>query len=507
MPDKLEKEVRSEILQFGPSPFFPNKEKPIPSLFHNEMKQLVGTVESAILGKPSIYFLIVTTFRIILYRYNKRKDDLVLSFWFNLDLTEKSFPDEKGFHITKVETTMPEYGFDETHHRPFFTWESNCFNAKAEKKNVATVKVVPVKYYYHQKKQYVDAMKPISIPGFTYQENETYFGYIPFSVKFFIIKRGPMGILKMADLMLLHKDPQLAGFHSAGEVPEDCPMHEDTATRARESFAVNSKAKKGTSKKRKLSWKKAASTAIEVGSRVKSGLDLAEKAANTVNALKDTSLNTNRSTPKSVRSEKTLTEKNNPTHTQDGRFCLACGAIMRPGAVFCGKCGKKIADQVIETAKDKVSGKLEDEVIEKTKDLLEDKQMVPKNQDPRDIAIKNSGLASNIIKVLNDGGYYTLGELADQVSSDVNKITSLNGIGPASIKKIYKRLSDIPAHPKSDTNSSKLKSRKCANCGNILDSDWKFCPFCQQPLQQLCTQCGYQIEPGWSFCPMCNKQL
>ena len=246
-----------------------------------KMEQTVGTADTEIFGKPATVFLLVTTFRIILFKYNKRKDDEVYSFWFDVDLSDDPFHDTEGFLVSHIKTAMPEYGFDESLQRPYFTWHYNFYNPENVKKEAAFIKIFPVKYFYHQKQQFIDVLKPISIPGYKWKGEDTYLGIVPFSGKFLVIKHSPMGTLKMVDLMLIHKSPEFASFHDAGSVPEECPFHESKATRPRESIHVKNKAKKGSSKnikkeekikkpaekKKEDSLKKAAATSI--GCRLK----------------------------------------------------------------------------------------------------------------------------------------------------------------------------------------------------------------------------------------------
>ena len=534
MADQEKKAVRSEILKFGPSPYYPNDEKPYAVLFHNEMEQTVGTADTEIFGKPATVFLLVTTFRIILFKYNKRKDDEVYSFWFDVDLSDDPFHDTEGFLVSHIKTTMPEYSFDENLQRPYFTWQYNFYNPENVKKEAAFIKIFPVKYFYHQKQQFIDVLKPISIPGYKWKGEDTYLGIVPFSGKFLAIKHCPMGTLKMVDLMLMHKSPEFASFHKAGSVPEDCLFHEDKATRPRESVQVKSKAKKGTSENTKKegktkepaekekgdSWKKAASTALDVGSKIKGGWEVFSKAASSATSsaagsIKEAATKTVESAEQAGKSLKQSLEE---TISKSGKapliVCAACGAPMRPGALFCGKCGQKAAEKVVEEVKDQVKGKIEDKVVEEAKEFLEEEKS-PKEIAPRDTPIKESGLLKNIVSALEKGGFKTMGELADQAAEDISKLSSLKGVGPAAIKDIKKAIMDVPAQVKEkpDPQIDKKKSskqraiNKCLKCGKELQPDWAFCPYCQHPVRATCPKCGQKIETDWLYCPICNTKI
>ena len=534
MADQEKKAVRSEILKFGPSPYYPNDEKPYAALFHNEMEQTVGTADTEIFGKPATVFLLVTTFRIILFKYNKRKDDEVYSFWFDVDLSDDPFHDTEGFLVSHIKTAMPEYGFDESLQRPYFTWHYNFYNPENVKKEAAFIKIFPVKYFYHQKQQFIDVLKPISIPGYKWKGEDTYLGIVPFSGKFLVIKHSPMGTLKMVDLMLMHKSPEFASFHDAGSVPEECPFHESKATRPRESIHVKSKAKKGSSKnikkeeknkkpaekKKEDSLKKAAATALDVGSKIKGSWEVFSKAASAVTSsaagsIKEAAAKTAESAEQAGKSLKQSVEE---TISKPGKaplsVCAACGAPMRPGALFCGKCGQKAAEKVVKEVKDQVKGKVEDRVVEKAKEFLEEKKS-SEEMTTRDTPIKECGLPKNIVTALENSGIKKMGELADQAAEDINTLSSLKGVGPAAIKQIKKAIKEIPVQVKEkpasqvdEKKSAKQRAvNKCLKCGKELQPDWAFCPYCQHPVRATCPKCGQKIEADWLYCPMCNTKI
>ena len=47
---------------------------------------------------------------------------------------------------------------------------------------------------------------------------------------------------------------------------------------------------------------------------------------------------------------------------------------------------------------------------------------------------------------------------------------------------------------------------QCADCGNMISSDARFCPLCghQQVVLMQCTNCGKNLTPGSRFCPRCG---
>ena len=571
MTDQEKKVVRSEILKFGPSPYFPNDDLPLAALFHNEMEDIVGTVETDIFGQVSTAYLILTTFRLILYKYNKTKDDEVLSFWFDLDLSNDSFHDTEGFTITRVETTIPEYRFDEKIQRPIFTWQYNFYNQNNVKKEAANIEIYPQTYYYRKENKFSDVLKPISLPGFKWKGEDTYLGIVPFGVKLSIFRHGPAGKLHMIDLQILHKSPEIASFHEAGEVPEDCPLHENKAKRDRVSINVKEKPKKGTAKQKaaakirkakkttqekksekttakahsskaegekkqtdKKSWKQAASTAIDIGSKLKGGWDIVSKAtaaaaSTTASSIKDLTEKTIETTEKAGESLKqsidnTLSDAPNIAG-KNLRVCVSCGAPLRSGALFCGKCGQKVMDKIVDEAKDQVKSKIEDKVVEKAKEYLNETPQPEsakkeKEQNPRDVPISDSDLPKNIVTALGAAGLETMGDLADFSSEDSKQLTTIKGIGPAAVKTIQKTVKNIPVirlkekpeektEKKSDEKGEKQQTSAafCRKCGKALQSDWSFCPYCQTSRQMVCAKCGNEIKANWNYCPFCNTKI
>jgi len=47
---------------------------------------------------------------------------------------------------------------------------------------------------------------------------------------------------------------------------------------------------------------------------------------------------------------------------------------------------------------------------------------------------------------------------------------------------------------------------QCADCGNMIPADARFCPLCghQQVVLMQCTNCGKNLTPGSRFCPRCG---
>jgi hypothetical protein len=527
MAERNLKALRSEVLRFGPSPFVPNKQGPMLVLFHNELESIIGTAETDVFGKPAPAFLIITTFRVVLYKWNKHGDDEVRSYWFHIDCSDEPFHDQEGFLIAEIETSPPEYSWDESKNRPFFTWETSYINPDGIRKTAEAVQIFPLLYNHHHENRYVDVKKPVSISGYTPDGKESYPAMMPFIVKFRAAHRGPMGRLKMIDLEVMHQSPEAATLLPAGEVPEECELHESKATRPTTSYNVKSKIKKGTRKKTKpaqkkedkkpaLKWKKAASTALDVGSKLKGGLDVIGKAASaaaasgaeSIKGISEKGAQTVKKAGGSIRETagETFVERGASAGSPVG-ICAACGRPMRPGSLFCGKCGQKVADRVIEEVKDQIKGKAEDLAVDKAKSILEEdqeKSATSTEEDIRSKTISTSDLPANIAKPLKKAGIKTLGDLADQVAAEPEMLNNIKGIGPAAIKKIKDVVADVPAKVAAQPA---FKQAMCRKCGKSIQVGWSFCPYCQEPVINSCPRCGVEIQEDWAFCPMCKAKL
>jgi RNA polymerase subunit RPABC4/transcription elongation factor Spt4 len=47
----------------------------------------------------------------------------------------------------------------------------------------------------------------------------------------------------------------------------------------------------------------------------------------------------------------------------------------------------------------------------------------------------------------------------------------------------------------------------CPKCGNIIGSDFRFCPKCGYAIAPVCSQCGRAISRDFMCCPYCGKQV
>lgn len=47
---------------------------------------------------------------------------------------------------------------------------------------------------------------------------------------------------------------------------------------------------------------------------------------------------------------------------------------------------------------------------------------------------------------------------------------------------------------------------RCPQCSLIVQSDFLFCPVCQQRLKKKCLHCQSLLAPEWEYCPYCEAR-
>jgi len=53
-----------------------------------------------------------------------------------------------------------------------------------------------------------------------------------------------------------------------------------------------------------------------------------------------------------------------------------------------------------------------------------------------------------------------------------------------------------------------VSATQCTDCGENIQSDWKFCPHCSEKQKKVnCVHCKKQINANWNLCPFCKKSL
>ncbi len=45
----------------------------------------------------------------------------------------------------------------------------------------------------------------------------------------------------------------------------------------------------------------------------------------------------------------------------------------------------------------------------------------------------------------------------------------------------------------------------CQNCGRLLNTEYRFCPFCRTPQLRSCSACGRPLQAEWNYCAACGN--
>lgn len=62
--------------------------------------------------------------------------------------------------------------------------------------------------------------------------------------------------------------------------------------------------------------------------------------------------------------------------------------------------------------------------------------------------------------------------------------------------------------PKVENTPKSQNMKKCANCGEMMPANAKFCPSCGEKQEaKFCAECGAKLEAGAKFCPNCGKKV
>lgn len=49
--------------------------------------------------------------------------------------------------------------------------------------------------------------------------------------------------------------------------------------------------------------------------------------------------------------------------------------------------------------------------------------------------------------------------------------------------------------------------KRCNNCDKSIDRHLKNCPYCGESTSISCPKCGSSVESDWNFCPNCNEKI
>jgi len=51
-------------------------------------------------------------------------------------------------------------------------------------------------------------------------------------------------------------------------------------------------------------------------------------------------------------------------------------------------------------------------------------------------------------------------------------------------------------------------SVSCRYCGQVLQEEWKYCPYCKRKVEIFnCPYCREEVKVQWDYCPYCKNKV
>ena len=151
---------------------------------------------------------------------------------------------------------------------------------------------------------------------------------------------------------------------------------------------------------------------------------------------------------------------------EEAAICPECGAPLRFGIQFCGRCGHSLGAEEVEAP----------EVEAAAEEAAGDQ-------------CPNCGhsLKQGVLFCGKCG--HGLGE--EKEAAPEPKVEEPAVEEPAQ--------AELPAE--------EATAGSCLECGKPIEEDWQACPYCGTRTTAACPQCGKTTEPGWVVCPYCGASL
>jgi len=450
--------LMAEIKNGGPSPVVADQPEPMPVIFGDEMEMTAGKVVTSVFGEQALATIVITSYRrLLLLRKGGR--DLCHSYWHRINFGNWRWREPDGFTVAGVETTFPEFSEQITEAGPPATWQTYLVSPTGERRLVDETTVYLSQYYYHQQNRYAKWREMITPDGSADAPKAQPAGVF-LAYKLMLDKQTP-GIVNLEALWRLHTDPMAAAQESGGTIPEESPFHPSKATRTKK--VTVSKISKGASPARTV--KKVLKTAIGTGSSVKGAIETAQKVAGLVNSF----------SPGAAGPGEALSQVSGKPPVVS--LCARCGAPLAAGALFCGNCGYRFGEAIVEEVKDQIKGKIEDAAVEKIEQALDAEERVER----KPTRAKKGATGAK------------------------QKRTAQKTPGAAA--KCPHCGIPLKSGWKFCPECARPLPLVCPNCGKEVRSDWKFCPECVHPLPLACPRCGEKVQPDWKVCPHCTTRL
>ena len=151
-----------------------------------------------------------------------------------------------------------------------------------------------------------------------------------------------------------------------------------------------------------------------------------------------------------------------------GEACPQCGSPLKPGTLFCGRCGHRLETENVEEEALKTE--------EKSGDAC------PSCGNPLRPGITFCGKC----------GHRLGAETAEK--------------GPPRAEAATREATKEEL-AQGEALAEEHVTGKCPDCGKPMEADWKVCPYCATPMAAQCPECGKAIEADWKACPYCGTSL
>lgn len=155
-----------------------------------------------------------------------------------------------------------------------------------------------------------------------------------------------------------------------------------------------------------------------------------------------------------------------PLAEEEAAACPECGAALRPGIQFCGKCGHTLGAEEAEAAE--AEPVAEETVGEQCPECGQDLKQ----------------------------GVLFCGKCGHRLDEAEEEAAEPEAQEPA-IEE-----TEQPEPIEDDTIAL-----TCLECGKPVEADWQVCPFCGTRTKAECPECGKAAEPDWVACPYCGASL
>ena len=155
-----------------------------------------------------------------------------------------------------------------------------------------------------------------------------------------------------------------------------------------------------------------------------------------------------------------------PVADEEAAVCPECGAPLRSGVQFCGKCGHNLE-----------AGEEEAPEVEAAAEETAGDQCPSCGQSVRQGVLFCGKCGHGMVEEE---------EAAPKPEVEESAVEEL---------------------PQAELPAEEATAGTCLECGKPIEEDWQACPYCGARVTGECSQCGKATEPDWVACPYCGASL